>query len=231
MMKHKKRRMPLFIVTMLVLIIVVAGLIYTGKSFGLSSTSDNPFISQLVKQVITPDILLINSENLLPEDYQPVDLINLYEQRNRHFQLARSDIQMCEFVFEAMESMFSAAKADGVDGFIITSGYRSYDKQREVYATHTDGTAAKPGTSEHETGLAFDVTSMGNEDFSLTPQFEWLSKHCGEYGFILRYSENAIGITGIPYEPWHYRYVGLPHSKIIMEDGITLEEYLYVASK
>jgi len=156
----------------------------------------------------------------------PLDQVSLYEQVDRHFQLAKSDINVSRLVFEAMEAMFIAAQTDGVDGFIVTSGYRSFDEQSELYSARTDGTAAKPGTSEHETGLAFDVTAMGNEDFALTPQFEWLSRNCGEHGFILRYPEGSAGITGTPYEPWHYRYVGLPHSKTIMDEGITLEEYV-----
>jgi len=220
---------------------------YSGKTFGLDdikvieTSSKTPQIdsiqpesnidekqpaSELTAQCIVSDILLINSENPLLEDYQPVGLISLYEQRDRHFQLAKSDIRILSNVFEAMETMFSAAQIEGVDGFIITSGYRSFNEQSALYLTRTDGTAARPGTSEHETGLAFDVTAMGSENFSLTPQFEWLSQNCGEYGFILRYPANAESITGTPYEPWHYRYVGLPHSKTIMDGGITLEEYL-----
>ena len=220
---------------------------YSGKTFGLTDIegveagthirlSENiqldsyadkiSFIAEPIKQNTTIDVLLINDENPLPRGYLPVDLINLYEQRNRHFQLAKSDISICRVVFEAMDSMFCVAQIDGVDGFIITSGYRTFEEQSELYFTRADGTAARPGTSEHETGLAFDVTAMGDANFALTPQFEWLSQNCGEYGFILRYLDGAEGITGTPYEPWHYRYVGLPYSKTIMDDGITLEEYL-----
>lgn len=172
------------------------------------------------------DILLVNASHSVPQHYEPVELINLYEQTERHFQLAQIDIELCRTVFDAMESMFSAAMKDGVDGFIIASGYRSFDQQTEIFANTTDGTAARPGTSEHETGLAFDVTAYGNENFELTPQFEWLSKHCAEYGFILRYPKGKEDITGYPYEPWHYRYVGTPYAKEIMDEGITLEEYL-----
>ncbi len=176
----------------------------------------------------SPDILLINRENPLPKDYDPGDLVNLYERKDRHFQLARADIEVCQAVFEAMDAMFAAAQEDGVDAFIITSGYRSPEKQSEVFEGTDDGTAAQPGESEHESGLAFDVTAKGSSNFERTPQFKWLYKHCGEYGFILRYPKGAQEITGYPYESWHYRYVGLPHSKIIMDEGITLEEYLGV---
>ncbi|MDR2657613.1 MAG: M15 family metallopeptidase, partial [Oscillospiraceae bacterium] len=76
-----------------------------------------------------------------------------------------------------------------------------------------------------QTGLAFDVTSYGG-GFENTPQFRWLSEHCWDYGFILRYPEGKEGITGIPYEPWHYRYVGAIIAREIHENGWTLEEYL-----
>ncbi|MDF2593715.1 MAG: D-alanyl-D-alanine carboxypeptidase [Clostridia bacterium] len=171
------------------------------------------------------DVLLVNTENPLPEDFHPENLVNLYIQRNKHFQLAKADIEVCETVFDSMEAMFAAAQSDSVSGFIITSGYRSYEEQKEIYSKTTDGTAAKPGTSEHETGLAFDVTAMGNENFELTPQFEWLSKHCAEYGFVIRYPKGMEDVTGYPYEPWHYRYVGVPYAKEIMDESITLEEY------
>ncbi|AGA67854.1 D-alanyl-D-alanine carboxypeptidase [Desulfitobacterium dichloroeliminans LMG P-21439] len=121
--------------------------------------------------------------------------------------------------------MFAAAQKDGVRGFVITSGYRSRKEQAEIFSTTKDGTAARPGESEHETGLAFDVDAMDNKQFELTPQFEWLSQHCAEYGFILRYPQGMEGKTGYPYEPWHYRYVGKEHAAVIMDKRITLEQY------
>lgn len=172
------------------------------------------------------DILLVNPENPLPEDYYPEDIIDLYERKDRHFELAIANIWIAEIAFQAMDEMFAAAEADGVNDFIITSGYRSREEQRAIYAASTDGKAAKPGESEHETGLAFDVMSLDNIHFELTRQFEWLSQNCAKYGFIIRYPEGEEDITGFPYEPWHYRYVGTPHAQIIMDAGITLEEYL-----
>lgn len=109
------------------------------------------------------DILLVNADNPLPEDYRPENLVNLYKQSNKHFLLIRSDIKLSKHVFEAMNTMFAAARQDGVSGFYITSGYRTREEQKELYNTTIDGTAAKPGESEHETGLAFDVGTKGNE--------------------------------------------------------------------
>ena len=96
--------------------------------------------------------------------------------------------------------------------------------------TFVDGAAvARPGESEHETGLAFDIIDAGNADlwgFEGTPQEKWLKEHCWDYGFIVRYPPDKAELTGIASEPWHFRYVGLPHSQTIHEQGLCLEEYL-----
>ncbi|MDR2357480.1 MAG: M15 family metallopeptidase [Oscillospiraceae bacterium] len=187
---------------------------------------DKPSSSALSANSLSEDILLVNAYNPLPEGFYPENLVNLYKQKGRSFQLARADIEISENVYEAMNTMFTAAKTDGAEGFIITSGYRTRDEQNAIFVSTTDGTAAMPGTSEHETGLAFDVTSMENDNFELTSQFKWLSEHCASYGFIIRYPPGGEDITGYPYEPWHYRYVGKEHAETIMASGLTLEEYL-----
>ena len=171
--------------------------------------------------------LLVNNYAALPEDYKPTKLIKLYDHK-RNFKLNTSSIRMEKHVFEAMNEMFKAAKADKVSGFIITSGYRSEKDQKKIYKNDKKGVAAKPGHSEHQTGLAFDVTGGGNADFSKTKHFKWLKAHCWEYGFILRYPKGKEDITEIPYEPWHYRYVGVEHALAIRDMGedITLEEYI-----
>ena len=84
---------------------------------------------------------------------------------------------------------------------------------------------ARPGTSEHNLGLAVDFNSV-EQNFENTEAFNWLNKHCTEYGFILRYSASTQDITGVIYEPWHYRYVGKENAKKIMKSGLTLEEYV-----
>lgn len=243
--------MKRFIYFMVFILVLCAAAVYFVRYADWNSDKNNPkdeILSTKELQISTPqestlptsepsagathtsnpskEILLVNTENPLPQDYQPENLVNLYEQKNKHFQLAKVDIEVCESVYQAMDAMFAAAQKDGVEGFIITSGYRSHEKQKEVFSTSADGIAAKPGESEHETGLAFDVTAYGNENFELTPQFEWISKHCAEYGFIIRYPKDMEDVTGVPFEPWHYRYVGTSHAKEIMDKGITLEQYL-----
>ena len=174
---------------------------------------------------ISADVLLVNADHPLPEDFEPKDLVNLYEQR-RHFLLANSSIFLEREAFEAANRMFKQAEDEDLNGFILTSGYRSRERQAELYAESDGSTAQKPGCSEHETGLAFDVTTRYDTGtFEDTPQFVWLLEHCWDYGFILRYPKGKEAITGIDYEPWHYRYVGETAAKIIREKEWTLEEY------
>ena len=123
--------------------------------------------------------------------------------------------------------MFKQAAKDGVSRFTITSGYRTWEKQTELYGSDKNGTAAAPGESEHQTGLAFDVTTRHDRGgFEQTKQFRWLSENCWDYGFILRYPEGKEKITGFIAECWHFRYVGVQHSTKMRDQGLCLEEYV-----
>jgi D-alanyl-D-alanine carboxypeptidase len=118
----------------------------------------------------------------------------------------------------------------------ICSGFRSYAYQQNLYNRYVarDGKAeadrysARPGHSEHQTGLAMDVNSVG-QSFAYTSEGKWLAAHAHEYGFIIRYPKGKEDITGYMYEPWHIRYVGVEIAKEITEAGITFEEYMGVA--
>lgn len=118
----------------------------------------------------------------------------------------------------------------------LVSGYRSYSYQAQLYDSYVarDGQAAadrysaRPGHSEHQSGLAMDVGAIDN-NYGQTPAGQWLNAHCAEYGFILRYPQGKESITGYMYEPWHIRYVGSAAAEAIMANGLTLEEYLGVA--
>ena len=138
---------------------------------------------------------------------------------------------------EANNALYELQNAAYLAGFDmpLLSGYRSYDYQKSLYENYVarDGEeaanrySAKPGTSEHQTGLAFDVGEM-SWTYGETAAGQWLVNHCAEYGFILRYLPGKEDITGYMYEPWHIRYVGVEHAAAIMSQGITLEEYLGV---
>lgn len=133
--------------------------------------------------------------------------------------------------------MYDAAARDGLTLW-TASGYRTYDYQRELYEAYaaTDGYdaadtySARPGHSEHETGLTFDVNDPTSA-FDDTPEAQWLKEHCAEYGFIIRYPKGKEDITGFMYESWHVRYVGEEIAKVIMENDICLEEYFGITSE
>lgn len=140
---------------------------------------------------------------------------------------------------EALESLFDAAQADGITLY-ATSGFRSYSTQKAIFERKLEkmsekaanASVAKPGYSEHQTGLAMDVeghSSLGSglvEDFGNTPEGQWLAAHAHEHGFILRYPKDKTQITGYIYEPWHIRYVGHDAAAQIYAQNWTLEEYL-----
>lgn len=149
-------------------------------------------------------------------------------------------------IVDAWNAMKEAAAEDGVT-IIVASPYRAYDRQVYLFdkkvKTHMSRglnylEAYKeasqivniPGCSEHQTGLALDIVTDDytklNEGFAKTAAGKWLAKHCHEYGFILRYPKGKEYVTSIDYEPWHFRYVGVEAATIIMEEGITLEEFI-----
>ena len=135
--------------------------------------------------------------------------------------------------YTAFKSLSTAAKKEGLT-IIATNTYRSYIAQEKTYNAikgsngkeYADNYAARPGHSEHQTGLALDVGTL-NSDISFvdTEEYIWMQNHAHEYGFILRYPEGKEYITGFNYEPWHYRYVGIDVAKKIKEAGITFDEY------
>jgi len=151
-------------------------------------------------------------------------------------------------IYESTRQMLDDAAAEGLQ-LLIISAFRSYEEQKSLFelsmqdwydqeyslldAFHQTSTTLKlPGNSEHQSGLALDIvathhTSLDDELVN-TPEIQWLKTNAWRYGFILRYPEDSIHITGIIYEPWHWRYVGVDVAQEIHERGITLEEFLGV---
>lgn len=182
--------------------------------------------------------VLVNKQRKLPEDYTPGDLV--VPNVPFIFPEKSDKRKMRKEAAEALEQLFAAAKADGVE-LAGVSGYRSHAYQKELFARYVkkDGLevartySAYPGTSEHETGLAMDISGIDGKCaaescFAGTKEAEWLGQHSAKYGFIVRYPLGKESITGYIYEPWHLRYVGVELSKEIFESGLTLEEYFGV---
>ena len=137
-------------------------------------------------------------------------------------------------------NMFAAAHKDGIDLYLV-SGYRSYAQQLALYNTYvsTDGKAladsydAIPGACEHQLGLAVDLSDDNrdhdiDDSFESTAAYQWLLKHSYEYGYILRFPPGKESITGIAYNPWSFRYIGIEEAKKVYDSGLTLEEYYKV---
>lgn len=139
----------------------------------------------------------------------------------------------------ALDQMVMAAKEAGFD-LVAFSGYRSYEYQTQLYTNYSnrdgreaaDRYSARPGHSEHQTGLAFDIGEIGREDvwltedFGETPAGKWLAQNAHTYGFILRFPKGKEDVTGFMYESWHFRYLGKDLAEKVYQSGVTLEEYL-----
>ena len=190
---------------------------------------------ELKEEVELPwNLVLVNGNHPMEEGYVP-ELMELEE-----------GYSVDSRILDAAQEMLAAAKEEGLH-IDICSAYRSVERQGEVFGesmkvrvkeglsyweafSETSLNVALPGTSEHALGLALDLISNQytelDERQEETAEAKWLKENCHKYGFILRYPPEKTNVTGITYEPWHYRYVGKEHAKKIMEQGITLEEYL-----
>ena len=137
----------------------------------------------------------------------------------------------------AFQNLVNGAAADNINIY-LSSGFRSYDYQAQIYNNYVamDGQAnadtysARPGHSEHQTGLAIDCNII-DDSFAGTPEAIWPENHCHEYGFIIRYPKSKESITGYKYEPWHIRYLGVDKAKAVHDSGLCLEEYLGITSQ
>jgi len=180
-------------------------------------------------------LILVNKYNRAPA--VPMTLVKPDVQPTKE---ALSDnIYMRPEAAAALEELFAGAAEDGVTLY-ATSGFRSYSTQKAIFERKLEkmsekaanASVAKPGYSEHQTGLAMDVeglSSLGSglvEDFGETPEGIWLAQNCHEYGYIIRYPKGKTDITGYIYEPWHIRYVGKETAAEIVKLGVTFEEYI-----
>lgn len=190
------------------------------------------------------DLILVNFNNAYPhaDSLNSKNLKALVDQEgySSYFVLGTRDVKVRSTIANALTSMISAlveanpdtlgTKSDGSrDRVIITSGYRDTAKQTELFEKNQPGYSAAPGHSEHHTGYAVDIQIFTSKEATVllrSAEQEWMEEHCAEYGFIIRYDGSKYETTGILDEPWHYRYVGVPHATYMSEHNLCLEEYL-----
>jgi len=180
-----------------------------------SSASEETTDSEPGEPTYIQGILIANKTYALPSDYNP---------------------GLDSETESAFNTLSAAAAEEGLDIW-LASGFRSYDTQDRIYNNYVsdygqetaDTFSARPGHSEHQTGLAIDVNTI-DDSFAGTPEAIWLENHAHEYGFIIRYPKGKEDITGYKYEPWHIRYLGIEKATEVYNSGLTLEEFLGIDS-
>lgn len=176
------------------------------------------------------NLVLVNKFHCLPSNYIPYDLEKIDVMYANDYKYIRKEVK------KAFEQLSSDAKQLGYQ-IIAVSTFRSYHYQKNLYQyyvrekgkKYADNCSARPGHSEHQTGLSIDVMgeNMDYNQFAETKAFTWMKENAHKYGFIMRYPSGKEHITGFKYEPWHYRYVGKEVATTIYKKQITLEEYLH----
>lgn len=169
--------------------------------------------------------VLVNESHPLPLDWQPDDLVDLWKVQPRHYLLYPRQTRLSKPAADAANELFEQAEREGFDDFMVLSAFRDSDYQAGLFANSSNGYVARPGCSEHQTGLAMDIAQFGR-DMSLDDAHAgWLAENCWEHGLIVRYPAGREDVTGIPAEPWHLRYVGRDVSMEMRERGWVLEEW------
>lgn len=233
------------IIPLLGLLVIVGALIWLGHRAGAQTAPTDPAQATVPtgapQKTTDPDdwrLTLVNPWHPLPEGYEP----ELTQIENGHQVDARCAA--------ALENMLAGCRAAGLSP-LICSAYRTQEKQTSLYQNLVSKLIARgysqedaqakagievaiPGTSEHQLGLAVDIVDLNHQVLDHTQEDtavqQWLMAHCWEYGFILRYPSDKSEITGIIYEPWHYRYVGEDYALALRDAGLCLEEFLQTGS-
>lgn len=192
------------------------------------------------------DLFLINPQYPVSSEFIPNNMVNLANHINSYIRVSRNDMEIDEVAFNSITSMLKDAYYDGADQMVVISTYRSYQRQTTLFNNRVNfllasmgadearreaaTSVAIPGSSEHQIGLGVDFStlrSMGvSQDFGDTVEGKWLNNNSWKYGFVIRYTEEKMDITGIIDEPWHLRYVGVPHAELMNKLNLCLEEYL-----
>ena len=178
-------------------------------------------------------LLLVNGKNPLPDSYDS-DIRASLKEIDAKYRNNNYVTKIHKDVYPYICAMVSAAQSDGVD-LRVWSPFRSYADQQVLFNNQVNRVGgdeelaatvvARPGTSEHNTGICADF-NMADDAFESTPMYKWMCENAEDYGFILRYPKDKQNVTGVIYESWHWRFVGINTAKEINAMGVTLEEYV-----
>ena len=191
-------------------------------------------------EIYKGDLILVNKNYKCPSDGE--DAVSLMEQKTGSYAVTDYDVSLNKDIIVYLNQMLDDFEdVQGENDVMVACGYRSYDNQSEIFDNEVEEVGveeaeqwvARPGYSEHQTGLVIDFTlnndvEQGSIKYDGTGIYEWINTNSYKYGFILRYPYGKEEITGYNYESWHFRYVGLPAAFYITQNGITLEEYIDV---
>lgn len=185
-----------------------------------------PYVDAEVVSKFSYD-MLVNKFHALSESFEPEDLVTISKEYTNDEEFLANKKAVNQLI-----QMFESAKIDGLE-MVVNSAYRSYSDQVEIAEfyrkwygdNYVNNYVAKPGFSEHQTGLAFDIGSTSEDVFANSKEYKWMQENAYKYGFVMRFYKKAETITGFRSEPWHYRYVGKEIAKYIHENNITFEEY------
>ncbi len=170
---------------------------------------------------LNTDLVLVNKQFKLNQDYVPNELVFITNVDSIN------DKFVCRKVLYSYKQLYEDAINDGIK-LVVFSAFRSYNYQESIYVGNDDF-SARPGHSEHQTGMALDISTREiglNQELINFKEGMWIEENAHKYGFIIRYPRGKEHITGYQYEPWHIRYVGESVAKYIHDNDLTLEEYL-----
>ncbi|MEI4802645.1 M15 family metallopeptidase [Bacillus sp. NPDC077411] len=223
----------LFILCTVCVGIYIAPLFQNGVDVKIAEKGDEVNSTNTEKKEITKeqiykgDLLLVNKDYPVQKDSIRSDIINVFQNTElvRGYVVHDRNLRLSKDILRNFLKIVDAAEKEGVHYFLISSGYRDFKEQRNLYEKMGSDYALPAGYSEHNLGLSLDVGSTQMK-MEKAPEGKWIEDNVWKYGFVLRYPKNKSNITGIQYEPWHIRYVGWPHSAIMQKKKFTLEEYL-----
>ena len=188
--------------------------------------------------VYTGDLVLVNNWTSyhFPEEEA---LVNVFEQKNGQYIVARTDILLRQEAMDSLNALLADFRAQGGSKTVnVVAGHRTQEVQQHLFdqsaqrngLEHAKKFVAQPGGSEHHTGLAVDFSVMRSDgssrDYDGAGEYAWINENCHNYGYIVRYAADKAALTGIADEPWHFRWLGVPHATAVAESGLCLEEYM-----